>query len=218
MASKLLDDRGKRKVIGCGKRFHKDGKPELMERQSVEELLSRPISSLDLGRDQHAKRAIKALSEAGIETIGDLASASGLDGLAGLKGIGKKTIERLKAALAGLGLPQRGSPCIILKENGQLETTLSYEQSRTLIRLARLELQELGEIVQPEKLKCLVELLGLISIPGDDLGALSDDEFSARLAAIMKSRGIKGDRELAEREPELYKELERRRAEHGVYS
>jgi hypothetical protein len=142
----------------------RDEKPELAAKQSLEEILSRPIGSLDLGNAYHAKRAVRALEAAGIETIGDALAAVPLEKLAGIRGIGPATVERIRIGLGSLGLKASFKPRIRLRESGQLETNLSYEQLGTLIRIAKLELAELRDDLQPHRIKVIGELLDLVEV------------------------------------------------------
>ncbi len=57
-----------------------------------------------------------------------------------------------------------GSPYIRIGARGRLETNLSGEQLRTVLRLAKLELEDLREILQPHKTKVIGELLDIVSL------------------------------------------------------
>lgn len=111
---------------------------------------------------------------------------------------------------------RREKPYIRITESSKVETNLSYEQLRVIVRIAKLELDELIGMVRPERVKVIKELLDLIRTPSDNYNRLTDREFSRLLQRKMKM--FRDESELAEAEPELYRELERRRAEHGIIS
>ncbi|MEW6722136.1 MAG: DNA-directed RNA polymerase subunit alpha C-terminal domain-containing protein [Candidatus Micrarchaeota archaeon] len=81
-------------------------KPQLIEEQRLEEIRSRPVSSLKLeGLDEYAARRVKgALERRGVATLGDLQKMSDRDILL-TKGLSEKAFRTIREEMRALGIP-----------------------------------------------------------------------------------------------------------------
>jgi hypothetical protein len=172
-----------RELAGLGLRL---GMAEETRRHAGVKALAMDVEFLEL-----SIRAANCLRNLGITTVLELVARTE-EGLLATKSIGPKSVNEIKTVLAFIGLSlgikpddatiaktkawetarppeeaERGeAPYIRLEESGRLETNLSPAQLRTMVRLAKKELAELRDDIQPHRLKVIGELLDLMEEPG----------------------------------------------------
>ena len=143
--------------------------------------------ALDVEDIEFSVRTMNAFHTADIRHLFDLVQKTEFD-LLRIRYFGRTNLEEVKVVLAEIGfflgmkLEERivenagklaevhsspakaaAEPYIRLTESGQLKTNLSREQLETLVRLAKLELAELQDDLQPHRIKVLSDFIELFS-------------------------------------------------------
>ncbi len=128
---------------------------------------ARPIESLDFGNPYHTKRVVASLKLAGMVRVEDLRKLFGPDAPL-IRGVGDITLERIRRQLGERGIMEREKPFIIVTDEGAIKTNLSKAQIQALLRLAKLELEDLRDVVQPHQVKVIGELLDMVEVSGKE--------------------------------------------------
>jgi hypothetical protein len=120
MSARKLTRRSESTV--AGRIVKRDDKAALLEEQRLEEVRSRPVSSLKLeGLDEYAAIRVRgALERRGVATLGNVQLMRERD-LRLTKNLGEKALAIIKAEMASLGVPLGGSVKVVAAEPGTAE-------------------------------------------------------------------------------------------------
>lgn len=182
MVGKVFEKKGSTTAVGCGRKFRKDGGLS-MYHDSLAEKKARELGTSveDAG---FSPRTIHQLRNHRMAYIIDITRHT--EGQLAVMGLTSKATREMKGVLTRMGLElgmqfsveacelvgaemkrmqkapgKKSDSYIKLKKDGTLETNLSPEALRTIVRIAKKELEELRDDLKPHRIKVVGEFIDL---------------------------------------------------------